>query len=84
MFLKRIIILKYVSILFLIVTCKSVNKTDQSQIILDRINIDFDWKFHLGDVKMASSKEFIPENWETVDLPHDWSIGGIIEKKIHP
>ncbi|MCF8357899.1 MAG: DUF4982 domain-containing protein [Prolixibacteraceae bacterium] len=39
---------------------------------------DSDWKFHLGDTDIASSKDFDDENWRSVNLPHDWSIEGEI------
>ncbi|MGT2609656.1 discoidin domain-containing protein [Streptococcus zalophi] len=43
-------------------------KTDQN------VNFDNDWKFHLGEVAGASSKEFDDSSWSTLNLPHDFSI----------
>lgn len=37
-------------------------------------NIDFGWKFHLGDVNNAASPSFDDSSWRTVDLPHDFQI----------
>lgn len=39
-------------------------------------NIDFGWRFHLGDVPSASQAEFNDSGWRLLDLPHDWSIQG--------
>jgi beta-galactosidase len=36
---------------------------------------DFDWQFHLGDLPGAESETYRPDStWQTVQLPHDWSI----------
>jgi beta-galactosidase len=40
----------------------------------ERVNIDRDWKFHLGDPSDAKAIEFDASEWRTLDLPHDWSI----------
>jgi beta-galactosidase len=37
---------------------------------------DNNWKFFLGDTTAASLPNFNDNNWTTLDLPHDWSIGG--------
>lgn len=42
----------------------------------ERINIDFNWQFHLGNMEM---KDLNNNNSRTLDLPHDWSIEGIPE-----
>lgn len=38
--------------------------------------INFDWKFHLGDVEKGESVDFNTATWRVLDLPHDWSIEG--------
>jgi beta-galactosidase len=40
------------------------------------INIDLDWKFHLGDEIQAKNISFDDSQWRTLNLPHDWSIEG--------
>jgi beta-galactosidase len=40
------------------------------------MNIDLDWKFHLGDVIQAKSVDFDDSQWRSLNLPHDWSIEG--------
>ena len=42
---------------------------------------DYNWKFYLGDVPAASSKNFEDTNWRNLDLPHDWSIEGKIDSQ---
>ena len=39
-------------------------------------NLDFGWKFRLGDIPAASAEAFEDANWRTLDVPHDWSIEG--------
>ncbi len=41
---------------------------------------DYDWKFSLGDPSNASASNFEDKNWRLLDLPHDWSIEGTIDK----
>ncbi len=38
--------------------------------------INQSWKFSLTDPKGAEAKEFNDNRWQTVHLPHDWSIKG--------
>jgi beta-galactosidase len=40
------------------------------------INIDYGWKFRLGDTPAASAESFDDSAWRTLDVPHDWSIEG--------
>ncbi len=42
--------------------------------------IDFDWRFHLGDVRGGQAVSYNDSDWRVLDLPHDWSIEGKIEK----
>ncbi len=37
-------------------------------------NIDFDWKFRLGEVQGAHLADFDDSDWETVHVPHDFQI----------
>ena len=32
------------------------------------------WLFHLGDCPDAWKKDYAPEGWQEVTLPHDWSV----------
>lgn len=42
----------------------------------ERISIDFNWKFELGDQNNASLENFDDSDWRLLDVPHDWSIEG--------
>ncbi|MDM7925951.1 MAG: glycoside hydrolase family 2 TIM barrel-domain containing protein [bacterium] len=39
-----------------------------------------DWKFSLTDDPSAGGPGFDDRNWRTLDLPHDWSIEGTIDR----
>jgi beta-galactosidase len=41
-----------------------------------RESFDFGWRFLKGDAPGAQQPEFPDSNWQSVDLPHDWSIAG--------
>jgi beta-galactosidase len=41
-----------------------------------RLTMDREWKFVLGDQVGAQSVDFNDGDWTRVDLPHDWSIAG--------
>ncbi|NQY64825.1 MAG: beta galactosidase jelly roll domain-containing protein [Alteromonadaceae bacterium] len=42
----------------------------------ERVSLDFDWKFFLGDEPKAMKPSFQDEQWRSLNLPHDWSIEG--------
>jgi beta-galactosidase len=41
-----------------------------------RMSMDLDWRFMLGDPTGAERASFDDRGWRRVDLPHDWSIEG--------
>ena len=41
---------------------------------------DYHWKFALGDYPAASNTDFNDTHWRILNLPHDWSIEGKIDK----
>ncbi len=45
-----------------------------------RFSMDRHWKFLLGDPPAARTAAFDDSTWRGVDLPHDWSIEGRIDK----
>jgi len=53
-------------------SCASV-ETDKTR---ERISIDFDWKFQLGDMDNAELENYDDADWRLLDVPHDWSIEG--------
>lgn len=40
--------------------------------------INSEWKFINSDTKEAQQKDFNDEKWRSVNLPHDWSIEGVL------
>jgi beta-galactosidase/beta-glucuronidase len=44
-------------------------------------NFNLNWKFCKGDVLGAQDPNFGYDNWQEVDLPHDWSIEGPFNPK---
>ncbi|HZZ43581.1 MAG TPA: glycoside hydrolase family 2 TIM barrel-domain containing protein [Tepidisphaeraceae bacterium] len=36
--------------------------------------LDFDWRFHLGDLATGANADLDDSAWQGVDVPHDWSI----------
>lgn len=45
-----------------------------------KINFDKNWRFHLGDIRIAREAEFPDSSWRLLNLPHDWSIEGKFNK----
>jgi beta-galactosidase len=43
-------------------------------------SLDAAWKFTLGDPVNAQSTPFDDQSWQTLDVPHDWSIDGPFDK----
>lgn len=42
--------------------------------IMKQIRLDNDWKFHFGDCPDAWYKGYQVSDWESVTIPHDWSV----------
>ncbi|MCX2679785.1 DUF4982 domain-containing protein [Galbibacter sp. EGI 63066] len=38
------------------------------------VNINDQWKFELNDVEGVQEVDFDDEKWQSIDLPHDWSV----------
>lgn len=66
---------KYTILFLVILAIGACNPNKKQQIITDML-IDFDWKFHLGDVSNGQDPGLDTESWKILDLPHDWSIEG--------
>lgn len=45
-----------------------------------RLSMDLNWKFKLGDPANAQRPNFNDHSWRTLDVPHDWSIEGKFQK----
>ena len=64
-----------VLVIFLAATSCSVDPSEDLNWEWDH-SINFDWKFARGSLDSAYSPYFDDADWEAVDLPHDWAIGG--------
>ena len=40
------------------------------------LSMDFNWRFHLGDVLGANNPDFNDNDWRLLNVPHDYSIEG--------
>lgn len=45
-----------------------------------RLSMDFNWKFSLSDSPDAAGADFKDDAWQTLNLPHDWSIQGPVSQ----
>ena len=59
----------------------AAEKDKQVDQIRRREQLDFDWRFQLGDINGAQEPSFKDHSWRLLDLPHDWSIEGAFEKE---
>lgn len=59
-------------ILFCLLVLSTVNA--QAQRVMT--SLDTDWRFHRGDIEGAEQVEFDDADWQAVNVPHDWAIGG--------
>lgn len=46
----------------------------QSVLAKETLDFNFDWKFHLGDLESAYFEKYDDSKWDTVRVPHDWSV----------
>ncbi|MBN2091555.1 DUF4982 domain-containing protein [candidate division KSB1 bacterium] len=44
-------------------------------------NLDFDWRFMKADLENAQQMDFDDSDWQKINLPHDYSIDGPIQKE---
>ena len=42
-------------------------------------SLDFNWRFHLGDVMGAHTHSFDDRAWRTLHVPHDWAVEGEVK-----
>ncbi|RYD39099.1 MAG: glycoside hydrolase family 2, partial [Verrucomicrobiaceae bacterium] len=43
-------------------------------------SLDDGWSFHQGEAAGAERPDYDASGWQTVDVPHDWSIAGDFSK----
>lgn len=57
--------------LTLLLCCIALTSLAQARIVE---NLNFGWKFHLGDVANATQVSFDDSQWRTVNVPHDFQV----------
>ncbi|MFC2111748.1 sugar-binding domain-containing protein [Bacteroidota bacterium] len=65
--MKTIHVFLFMSCYLLLISCAK-EQAGSTEDFIDN------WKFHLGDLSEAFNTEFDDSEWETINLPHDWSI----------
>lgn len=73
-------VLKIISFLFILFYC-SFNLNGQISFGTSEA-INDHWKFTIGDPKDAHQSAFDDQNWEWIDLPHDWSVKGTLDPSL--
>ncbi len=65
--------MKFIAQLFvLILLLSSCQKKGKEHRVIEDFNEN--WQFHLGNAKGAEQSDFDDTFWETLQIPHDWSI----------
>jgi beta-galactosidase len=72
--------LKYSILIFILSLSYASFAAELNDETRQRVSIDFDWKFYLGEQKNAALESFDDTNWRLIDVPHDWSIEGAYDK----
>lgn len=44
-------------------------------------SFDANWLFYKGDAKGAEERKYNTKNWQLIDVPHDWSIAGTVDRE---
>jgi beta-galactosidase len=66
----------FLLIAFLFTSVSSYSQTRKNILLSEN------WKFIKGEIVGAEKPETNIQNWETVDVPHDWAIKGPFDKEI--
>jgi len=74
--------LKYYLLLLctILVFALSVNAQNRSGNIRKVLSVDTDWRFLKEDIPGAEKSIFDDSKWQSLDVPHDWSIEGVYDQ----
>ncbi|MGA2061205.1 MAG: glycoside hydrolase family 2 TIM barrel-domain containing protein [Thermoguttaceae bacterium] len=75
--MNRWVIISLVLFCVLSVMASSTHAAEPNR---QRLLMDMNWKFNLGDVQGAETPDFNDSAWRGVDLPHDYGIEGKVNK----
>jgi len=74
--------MKYLNILLALLILSTLScTTPKKTSVVERINIDFNWQFHQGNLEDGENIKLNHQNSTKLDLPHDWSIEGVPNKE---
>lgn len=68
-------------LLQLLLGCSSPNDKTQSNNVRQTVDFNANWQFSLGDNKEFATPNFNDSDWQTLNLPHDWSIKQPFDEK---
>ncbi len=66
----------------LLLAFSGISRADQAP-LRQRINLNRDWAFHLGDQRGAEQPDFQDGGWDSVGLPHSFSIPYFLSKDFY-
>ncbi|MDP4278217.1 MAG: glycoside hydrolase family 2 TIM barrel-domain containing protein [Bacteroidota bacterium] len=70
-----------IALAFIFVSTSWLTGSARKQRNIERKQLfDNHWAFFLGDTLAASQPDFNDNSWRTLDLPHDWSIEGKLDR----
>lgn len=71
---------KLIYFAFIILVITSMNQVAGQTNTRTTASFDAGWKFFLGDSQNAFEAGFNDKEWRLLDLPHDWSVEGIVSE----
>lgn len=82
-FVRRVYMNRSMKKYFLPVICfvAIITTAGANHVSRQRLLFDDDWRFTLSDPVQAAAPGFDDSLWRKVNLPHDWSIEGMIDRK---
>jgi len=71
-------LLKLIWLFFILIAFSCIPDTGESGFA--PVNFNKNWSFYMGDIPEAKDPGFIDSSWRQLNVPHDWSIEGKIDK----
>lgn len=68
-------------LLFLTLYCICISAYADSRHTNRKQLFDSGWSFHLGDTDNGQNVDLDDSKWRLLDLPHDWSVEGVVDVK---
>jgi beta-galactosidase/beta-glucuronidase len=75
--------MKRLDLTFLFAVLFAIQTAVQAQVSFGKPELINDqWQFQLGDIPEASSANYDASKWSVLDLPHDWSVKGVLSPNL--